>query len=125
MIDIPPGLLCGNCEQPLYPETARSTDYGWMHAGHCPSTCAIDGCEQPRDARGWCQNHWKQWRKHGHPLATRAIELEDVEWMAETGESFYGAAMRLGVKPGSLEKFLCGKQRQDLLRAMRGLEAVA
>jgi hypothetical protein len=30
--------------------------------------CSIDGCDKPARARGWCKNHWRQWRKHGDPL---------------------------------------------------------
>lgn len=32
-------------------------------------TCSIDDCEDPVKARGWCDKHWKRWRKHGDPLA--------------------------------------------------------
>ena len=42
-------------------------------------TCAVDGCEVKRVARGWCNRHWKSWRVNGDPLATdrrRAAKLE-------------------------------------------------
>lgn len=29
--------------------------------------CAIEECERPQMARGWCQPHWKRWRKYGDP----------------------------------------------------------
>ena len=31
-------------------------------------TCTIAGCTSPHEARGWCEKHWKRWRKHGDPL---------------------------------------------------------
>lgn len=30
--------------------------------------CSIEGCGRPHIARGWCNNHWKRWRRHGDPL---------------------------------------------------------
>lgn len=31
-------------------------------------SCAIDECERPRFARGWCQRHYGAWSRHGDPL---------------------------------------------------------
>lgn len=31
-------------------------------------TCKIDGCDKPSRARGWCRNHWTQWRRTGDPI---------------------------------------------------------
>ena len=30
--------------------------------------CAIDDCEKPVLARGWCNAHYRRWRSHGDPL---------------------------------------------------------
>ena len=30
--------------------------------------CSIPGCNKPREARGWCWQHWKRWRRHGNPI---------------------------------------------------------
>ncbi len=38
--------------------------------------CSIEGC--PNDqvfARGWCNSHWKAWRRYGDPLAGRRPAL--------------------------------------------------
>ena len=30
--------------------------------------CAIEECDKPVKGRGWCNTHWKRWRKYGDPL---------------------------------------------------------
>ncbi len=40
------------------------------------------------------------------PSYDRAAFLEDVEWLAETGETWLGAAQRLGLTPAALAKRL-------------------
>ena len=30
--------------------------------------CKIEGCNNIIHARGWCNNHYQKWRKHGDPL---------------------------------------------------------
>lgn len=40
------------------------------------------------------------------PSYDRAAFLENCQWLAETGESWLGAAARLGVTPTALEKRL-------------------
>ncbi|MBN9210756.1 MAG: hypothetical protein BGO45_10805 [Microbacterium sp. 71-36] len=30
--------------------------------------CAIDDCDRPSRARGWCTLHWDRYRRHGDPL---------------------------------------------------------
>lgn len=31
-----------------------------------PRPCSVDGCERTVRARGWCNGHYKRWRKKGH-----------------------------------------------------------
>lgn len=76
-------LTCPRCTQPLYPHLARRTDDGWRHAT-CP--------------RGWQVRLAAERRRNE--------KLEDLRWMAETGESASGAAARTGVTPITLERFL-------------------
>ncbi|WP_030798890.1 hypothetical protein [Streptomyces sp. NRRL S-337] len=33
--------------------------------------CSISSCRAPRLARGWCEAHYRRWRRHGHPLGGR------------------------------------------------------
>lgn len=32
-------------------------------------TCAVEGCEKPARARGWCMPHYHRWNNHGDPIA--------------------------------------------------------
>ena len=32
-------------------------------------SCAVEGCDRPKRARGWCTKHWQRWRRNGHPTA--------------------------------------------------------
>jgi hypothetical protein len=29
--------------------------------------CSVQDCDRKHMARGWCDMHWKRWRKHGDP----------------------------------------------------------
>lgn len=83
-------------------------------------TCTVPGCDTPLWAKGYCNPHYQRHRRYGSPYATptgrrTSIHLEDVEFMADTGETFEGAAARLGVKPNSLEKHLARLGRRDLI----------
>ena len=78
-------------------------------------TCTIPDCNRPHEARGWCHHHYKTWHRNGNPTTTRQpIHIEDIEWMANTGETFPGAAMRLGRTPNTLHKYLTRAGRLDL-----------
>lgn len=39
--------------------------------------CSIEGCESLQKARGWCNSHWKRWKRYGAPLARRRGEVVD------------------------------------------------
>lgn len=45
--------------------------------------------------------------------------VEDVEWMAATGECFWMAATRLQMRPDTLERRLLRAGRYDLVTALR------
>lgn len=40
--------------------------------------CTIADCEGVRVARGWCDKHYRRWKKHGDPLATKRIIGDDA-----------------------------------------------
>lgn len=90
-----PGLTCATCHGPLYPEQARRTDDGWKHT---------------QEARGTCLNQ----RRVREGRESRAARAEDLEWMAETGETFSGAAKRLGISNSALDRWLRHNDRMDL-----------
>lgn len=37
--------------------------------------CTILGCIKPRRAMGWCQMHYRRWRRHGDPRVTLTPQL--------------------------------------------------
>lgn len=38
-----------------------------------PKRCSIGGCENPVFQRGWCNRHYKRWKRHDDPLAGAAF----------------------------------------------------
>ncbi len=83
-----PGLTCHKCHTPISGERgapmARRTPLGLQHV-----TC-------PKRANNL---EWKQ--------QITLARIEDLAFMAETGETREGAAMRLGVTLKSLDKWAC------------------
>lgn len=114
---IPAGLTCGKCERALSPDLARLSGEFYIHADRCP--CLVEGCDRKNHAKGYCNLHHLRLLKHGDPMHTGLIETEDVEWMAETGETFEGAAKRLGTTVKSLESVLRRRGRLDLIDSFR------
>ena len=48
--------------------------------------CSVDGCEKKGAGRGWCQMHYRRWRRHGDVHAVhvkqpgdRRCEIPDCE----------------------------------------------
>lgn len=107
----PPGLTCVNCKQHLYPAIARATDNGWTHANRCERACSVADCERKNHAHNYCQEHYRRYKAYGDalhepPRFSAEERLEDVRWMAETGECMEGAASRLGMQVKALEAWL-------------------
>lgn len=48
------------------------------------TTCAIQGCERPIKAKGWCSIHWQRWWKHGDPLK-RLRKANGEGWTSSVG----------------------------------------
>lgn len=51
-------------------------------------SCSVAGCDgnshhTAKGARGWCNLHWKRWRRHGDPNAGRALNGERLAWLIE------------------------------------------
>jgi hypothetical protein len=42
-------------------------------------TCSIEGCEGEHAAWGWCNKHYKSWRRLGDPLATTRVGSCSIE----------------------------------------------
>lgn len=119
-------ITCATCGQPFDGRIyARRTDAGWEHV-RCP--CVVPACGRPRRALDYCHAHYKRHQK-GHGVTDMTTiqphHIEDIEWMAETGEHLDGAAQRLGVRPSTLDRHLRRVGRLDLLRALNGREVAA
>ena len=39
------------------------------HSPYGTELCSVGGCLNIADKRGWCDKHWKRWRRHGDPEA--------------------------------------------------------
>lgn len=86
-----------------------------------PKWCAVDGCDRPHAARGYCHLHYKREVARAEvPRRNPALHLEDVEWMASTGEELSRAARRIGVAERTLIRHLERANRYDLIRKLRG-----
>lgn len=42
-------------------------------------TCSVPECDRPHLARGWCNVHWKRWKKHGDPLASIPVRPKGLD----------------------------------------------
>lgn len=86
-----------------------------LHVG-----CKVEGCDAKHLARGYCNTHYKREivRADTERRSPR-IHLEDVEWMAETGETWPIAVERLGVKENTLLRHLERANRYDLIRKLQ------
>lgn len=45
-------------------------------------TCSIQGCGQPRHARGWCNKHYARWHTHGDPNIPWPRPIETRFWVS-------------------------------------------
>lgn len=61
------------------------------------STCAIDGCDKPVEARGWCNVHYARWRAHGDPLGGQHRDRD----------SYAAVHVRLRAVQGKAREWLC------------------
>lgn len=61
-------------------------------------TCAIEGCEKPSWARGWCQAHYTRWKRHGDPLAGRTHvkgrRCQNHPYRSSRGHGLCGSCLR-------------------------------
>lgn len=47
-------------------------------------TCDIEDCERKHYGRGWCERHYRRWRKHGDPLVTLTYSDPEQAFLART-----------------------------------------
>lgn len=86
--------------------------------------CTIEDCPRPHAARGYCRLHYARIIKGARPRddwqqVDQEARLEDVRWMASTGEGLTGAAERLGISRAALETWL-RKYDRTLLVTLTG-----
>ena len=92
--------------------------------------CEVVDCGKKHKAHGFCCAHVARLRRYGDPLGgppapEEWLIIEDVEWMADHGESLEGAAARLDQKVGTLERALDRAGRADLVARLRSRTSVA
>lgn len=107
------GLRCADCTRPFRGDHAP-TDYahvtteGFVHVHGCTP---VTKAEAPA-LRAMTYRATK--------LADRLDRIEDLEFMAQHGETLEGAAARLGMRAASLETWLTRAHRPGLLLALVG-----
>ncbi|SRR5258706_5248209 len=69
-------------------------------------TCSVEGCSDPHLAKGFCDRHYKQWRKHGE--ITKAIHIRTQPLL------FYQACGIKGCKKENHGKKYCSMHSQRL-----------
>lgn len=78
--------------------------------------CSIEGCGKRHNARGWCLDHYAQWKKHGDPL-------KRVRRVRGTGYfQTYGYKMFMVNGKAKMEHVLVAERA--LGRELRGTEEV-
>lgn len=87
------------------------------------ATCHPD---KPMHAHGLCNTcyHGGKRISDAH-LQLRASRLEDLTWMADTGESAVGAAARLGITRDALEKWCHNNDHDELYARLHRRDPVA
>lgn len=68
------------CGRPRLPGRAR------RYCAEC-GTCAVEGCERPLCARGWCVTHYNRWHKWGDPLKVHTAEPFEVRFWQKVDKS--------------------------------------
>lgn len=51
--------------------------------------CAVDGCARTATLKGWCEKHYRRWRKHGDPTKT----LSPTRVYGSTEERFWAKVL--------------------------------
>lgn len=87
-----------------------------------PTMCSINECGNPVEARGWCNSHYRRWRRNGDPESGRTPEGDLAKFFNEVvlhhqgddcliwpygrSNSGYGM-MTLNGKQGYVHRFVC------------------
>lgn len=53
-------------------------------------TCSVEGCDKPHYGKGWCNAHYRRWRRHGDPLGGSTSIWAAVSFLDEVVPSFDG-----------------------------------
>ncbi len=55
-----------------------------------PAVCNIEGCGKPHLARGWCESHYRRWRRHGDPEAGGTANGALRDWINDVAIPYLG-----------------------------------
>lgn len=61
--------------------------------------CLVEGCERSPEKRGWCNRHYKRWRRWGDPLGSFQPKPVEERFWAKVNKN--GAMPAQGIAPGA------------------------
>lgn len=112
--------VCATCDKPMIAASR------WHKLTASERGRAVNDGYRRKDGPGICARCANARVKGDRAAARRAEQdkqradrIEDLEWMAEHGESLIGAAARVGITESALEHFLVRNERRDVLEVLR------
>lgn len=52
--------------------------------------CSVEGCGKPHLARGWCESHYRRWRRHGDHLGGGIANGTVRDWIDQVALKYEG-----------------------------------
>lgn len=81
--------------------------------------CAVEGCGRPVHGRGWCNSHYRRWKRRGDPGAARIVRHpsgpDNANWTGDQID-YRGAHWRVRLQKGKAKDHQCvdcGRQASE------------